>query len=279
LQRGIAAIFAIAFICALNQFRPLLGERGLLPVPRFVARVPFRTAPSVFHLHYSDRFFALVAWVGVGLSIVALFGWSEAGPVWLSAAVWLAIWGLYLSIVNVGQTFYGFGWESMLLEAGFFAAFLGPSRVAPSPIAIVLFRWLLFRVELGAGLIKLRHDPCWRDLSCLFYHHETQPMPNPLAPYAHRLPRALLSGGVLFSHFVQVVAPFGLFAPQPVAAVAGTLIIVHQLLLVACRVEQLTQARAETFGREILGQKRPIRSPQDEDLVSLFGGRKRTCLR
>jgi hypothetical protein len=30
------------------------------------------------------------------------------------------------SIVNVGQTFYGFGWESMLVEAGFLAAFLGP---------------------------------------------------------------------------------------------------------------------------------------------------------
>ena len=33
----------------------------------------------------------------------------------------------------------------------------------------------------GAGLIKLRGDPCWRDLTCLDYHYETQPMPNPLS--------------------------------------------------------------------------------------------------
>ena len=33
--------------------------------------------------------------------------------------------GALLSFVNVGQTFYGFGWESMLLEAGFYAIFLG----------------------------------------------------------------------------------------------------------------------------------------------------------
>ncbi len=51
--------------------------------------------------------------------------------------------------------------------------------------------------------------------------------------YAHRLPRPILAGGVLFSHFVQVIAPFGLFAPQPIAALAGALIIAHQLLLIA----------------------------------------------
>jgi hypothetical protein len=36
----------------------------------------------------------------------------------------------------------------------------------------------------------------------------------------------------LFSHFVQIVVPFGLFAPQPVASVAGGLIIFHQLWLI-----------------------------------------------
>jgi hypothetical protein len=37
---------------------------------------------------------------------------------------------------------------------------------------------------------------------------------------------------VLFSHFVQVIVPFGLFAPQPFASVAGGLIIFHQLWLI-----------------------------------------------
>ena len=232
-QRGLAAIYLLAFVCALNQFRPLLGERGLLPVPEFLAHTPFWRAPSLFHLHYSDRFFAAAAWIGIVLSVVALTGLSESMGIWLSMGVWLALWLLYLSIVNVGQTFYGFGWESMLVEAGFFSAFLGPSTLAPSAVTIFLLRWMLFRVEFGAGLIKLRHDRCWRDLTCLFYHHETQPMPNALAWYAHRLPRPVLSGGVVFSHFVQLAAPFGLFAPQPIAAIAGAFIIAHQLVLIA----------------------------------------------
>jgi hypothetical protein len=37
---------------------------------------------------------------------------------------------------------------------------------------------------------------------------------------------------VLFSHFVQLVVPFALWAPQPVASIAGGLAIFHQTLLV-----------------------------------------------
>jgi len=48
-QRGLAAIYLIAFLVVLNQFKPLLGENGLLPVPLFLKRVRFRSAPSIFH--------------------------------------------------------------------------------------------------------------------------------------------------------------------------------------------------------------------------------------
>jgi hypothetical protein len=232
LQRGLGAIYLLAFWNALNQFRPLLGERGLLPVPAFLARVTFWEAPSLFHLRYSDRLATLVCGVGLALSVVVVAGWSERGPIWLSLTIWLLLYVLYLSIVNVGQTFYGFGWESMLLEAGFFAAFLGPSATAPSLVPLLALRWMLFRVELGAGLIKLRGDPCWRDLTCLYYHHETQPLPNPLSAYFHHVPRILHRASVAFSHFVQLVVPFGLFGPDWLAATAGGLMIAHQLVLI-----------------------------------------------
>ena len=46
LEGGIGVICLVAFLVALNQFRPLLGARGLLPVRLFVKQVPFRESPS-----------------------------------------------------------------------------------------------------------------------------------------------------------------------------------------------------------------------------------------
>jgi hypothetical protein len=72
-----------------------------------------------------------------------------------------------------------------------------------------------------------------RDLTALYYHHETQPMPGPLSRQAHLLPKPLHRVEVLGNHFAQLVVPFFLFAPQPVASVAAGIIIATQLWLVA----------------------------------------------
>jgi hypothetical protein len=232
LERGIAIVYVFAFIAAARQFRALIGEHGLLPVPRYLARQSFRRAPSIFHLHYSDRFFAAAAWLGALLSAALAVGLAGVLPLWAAVLVWLLLWVLYLSIVNVGQTWYSFGWESLMLETGFLAIFLGNDRVAPPVLAMWLARLLLFRLEFGAGLIKLRGDSCWRDLTCLYYHHETQPMPGPLSWFFHHLPRPLHRVEVLGNHFAQLVVPFGLFAPQPVASIAGAIVVITQLWLV-----------------------------------------------
>lgn len=232
IQRGMAAIYVIAFIAVLHQFKPLLGENGLLPVPSYLKNISFRSAPTIFCWRYSDRLLDLIAWAGLLISVCELSGLTEAGPLWVSVLAWLLLWFFYLSIVNVGQKFFAFGWESMVLEAGFFTAFLGPSRIQAPLLPILVLRWMLFRTEMGAGLIKLRHDQCWRDLTCLYYHYETQPLPNPLSWYFHRFPNVLHRFSALVSHFVQLVAPFGLFAPQPVAGIAGGLIIFHQFWLI-----------------------------------------------
>jgi hypothetical protein len=103
LKRGMAVIYLIAFLVALRQFRPLLGERGLLPVPEFLDGVSFWQAPSLFHWRYSDRLTGAVAWIGVAISGCALCGLTETGPIWISVLAWLLLWALYLSIVYVGR--------------------------------------------------------------------------------------------------------------------------------------------------------------------------------
>ncbi|MEH0548515.1 lipase maturation factor family protein [Streptomyces sp. B21-105] len=231
-QRALAGLYVVAFLATALQFRALLGERGMLPVPRFVERVPFRQAPSLFQLRYSDRLFALCAWTGCAVSAALLAGVDGLLPLWGAMALWLVPWALYLSIVNVGQTWYGFGWESLLLETGFLAVFLGNDEVAPPVVVLFLIRWILFRVEFGAGLIKMRGDACWRKLTCLYHHHETQPMPGPLSWFFHHLPKPLHRVEAAANHVTQLVVPFALFAPQPVASAAAALMILTQLWLV-----------------------------------------------
>jgi hypothetical protein len=232
LERGVAALYLIAFISAVNQFPALLGEHGLLPARRFLRHPYARSQPTLFRWRYSDGMLRAVAWTGAALSALLVAGVVQAAPSFVFVPVYLIVWFLYLSIVNIGQTFYGFGWESLICEAGFVVAFLGAWDTAP-PITIVFFvRWLVFRLEFGAGMIKMRGDRSWRDLTALYYHHETQPMPNPLSRSAHLLPKWWHRVEVLGNHFAQLVVPWFLFAPQPVASVAAVIMILTQLWLV-----------------------------------------------
>jgi hypothetical protein len=221
LKRGLAFVYFLGFVAVIHQFKPLLGEHGLLPVPLFLRHVTFWDSPSIFFWWPKDFAFDLFGWIGIALSLLALTGLAERFGNGVAALTWSLLWIIYLSYVNVGQTFYGFGWETLLLEAGFLAIFFGCRKTTPPFLLILLYEWLLFRLMFGAGLIKLRGDPCWRDLTCLNYHYETQPMPNPWSWYFHWQPEWIHKFGVLFNHFAELVVPFAYFAPMPVSGVAG----------------------------------------------------------
>jgi hypothetical protein len=269
-QRGLALLYLIAFLVAARQFRPLAGERGLLPLEEYVTRRSFTERPSLFYLFDSDRAIGIAAWTGVALSLFALVGGPSLLPRDLSllaaVVVWGLLWVLYLSFVNAGQTFYGFGWESMLLETGFLAVFLGPATIAAPWVIVWLLRWVLFRNMFGAGLIKLRGDDCWRDLTCLQYHYETQPMPNPVSWLAHHLPARFHRFGVVVNHVVEVVVPFLYFAPQPIAAIAGAITIGFQAWLLLTGnfawLNALTIVLAlSTFSDSVLTTVLPVTTP------------------
>jgi hypothetical protein len=110
--------------------------------------------------------------------------------------------------------------------------FLGGARTPPSRVMTWIWVWLLFRVMFGAGLIKIRGDSCWRDLTCLNYYFETQPIPNPISWYFHWLPHSVHRAGVVVNHVVELGVPFLLFLPQPIAAVAAIVTIAFQLILI-----------------------------------------------
>lgn len=235
-MRALGLVYSVAFLVLWNQMLPLFGAHGLLPARallRDLQGASFWELPTLFVLDVSDLSLRCAAAVGLALSL-ALFAGLE------HALLLAALWAIYLSFVHIGQDFYGYGWEILLLEAGFLAIFLAPVRSvlplsATSPPArpvIWLLRWLLFRLMFGAGLIKLRGDPCWRDLTCLAYHYETQPNPHPLSWLLHQAPLWFHQLGVVFNHVVELAAPWFVFGPRRARQFAALAIVAFQVSLI-----------------------------------------------
>src|SRR5215210_4593291 len=239
--RLLGLIYAIAFLVAINQIVPLIGSNGLLPVGIYLKKISgalssdwagFMRLPSLFWLGHSDTALLTVAWIGFVASCVVVAGYANA----LLLAI---LWFLYMSFVHVGQEWYGYGWEIQLTETGFLAIFLCPlldvrpfPRYAPPMPIIVLFRWLICRIMLGAGLIKLRGDEIWRNATALYYHFETQPIPGPLSRWFHFLPHTALKTGVWFNHLGELVAPLFVFWPRLARHIAGVVIVLFQINII-----------------------------------------------
>jgi hypothetical protein len=242
--RLLGIVYLMAFLTLVNQGPGLIGTHGLEPAADFLddaagqlggRGAAFWKMPSLFWLlGGGDGALAAVGWTGVALSLFVVAGYANA-------LMLAALCALQISIIDVGQDFYAFGWELQLVETGFLCIFLCPlldgrpfpRRAPPRPV-IWLLRWLIMRVMWGAGLIKLRGDGCWRDFTCLDFHFETQPIPSPLTPFFHFLPHGAHAAGVLFNHVVELAAPFLMFAPWRRVRFAGAaLMAALQLVLIA----------------------------------------------
>jgi len=239
--RLLGAVYAVASLAAAQQILPLIGSHGLLPLDLFLNRVQnglgspaagFARLPSLFWFGHSDTILQLTAWAGFGLSCVVVAGYANA-------IVMALLWVLYMSFVHVGQDWYGYGWEIQLLETGFLAIFLCPlldgrpfPKREPPVVVLWLFRWLIFRIMIGSALIKLRGDSCWRDLTALYYHFETQPIPNPLSRSFYFLPHWMLKVGVLFNFLAELIAPWFAFYPRVARRVGGVILVLFQFTLI-----------------------------------------------
>ena len=237
IARSLGALFAVAFTISLLQDPGLVGPDGILPATLFLEQVEAAAGdasrwrlPTLFWwLPPTAAALRGVAAAGLALSLCAAAGLTHP-------LVHGGIWLLYLSLVGVGQRFTGFAWESLLLEAGFLAIALQPlrrpGRHEPPVVVLWLWRWLTVRLMLGAGLIKLRGDPCWRELTCLQWHYETQPNPHPLSWLLHQAPDGFHAVGVGVNHVVELGLPLLLLGPRRVRLAAGAGLLLFQVLLI-----------------------------------------------
>src|SRR6266487_3277938 len=231
--RGLAIVYLIAFASLLPQVDGLIGSNGILPVNDYLDTIDsqygntgYALFPTLAWFDSSDRFLRVMIWAGMVLAIL-LF--ARVLP--LVAAI--GLWVLFLSLDTAGQIFFSFQWDALLLETGFAAILLTPRGLRPSyanpppRMAMWLLRFLIFRLMLESGAVKLLSgDPAWRSFTALNYHYETQPLPTPPAWYAHHLPAFVQKMSVAGMFAVEIIVPFLFLTTRPLRRIAAVITIV-----------------------------------------------------
>jgi predicted DCC family thiol-disulfide oxidoreductase YuxK len=226
--RAIGLIYLAAFVSFGVQALGLIGSHGILPLSEFAGAIRSQLGsegywrfPMVFWLDQSDFAIQATCWAGAALSLLLIFNVVPRLSLFF-------LYALYLSLFHAGRTFMGFEWDLLLLEAGFLALLLS---MATKP-GIWLLRWLLFRLMFLSGSVKLlSSDPTWANLSALSYYFQSQPLPTPLAWYAHRLPPGVLTASTAATFVIELGLPFLIFFPRRLRFVAAFGILLLQVVI------------------------------------------------
>jgi len=241
--RLLGLIHLSAFASYATMIIGLNGEHGILPCSQLLSAnvdlgfARFFFLPTLSWLNCSDAFLQGMTVAGVVASLLVVAG-ILTGP---ALTICLVLW---LSIVAQGGEFTQFQSDGMLVEATLLTLFIVPWNVfeppwpvrerwrrqgAPLPFGMLLLRFMVFRLMLAAGLVKLLSgDSTWADFSALQYHFFTQPIPTPLAWYANQLPPFVLKSFVAGMFVIELILPFLVWGPRLARLIAATgFILLH----------------------------------------------------
>ncbi len=256
--RLLGLVYLIAFVSLWTQISGLVGDHGILPVSDFLDGIqryfaiqdPPASAvwnvPTLLWISPHDGLLHLLCAAGTLLSLMLIAGLLPMPSL-------ILMWLCYLSLFHAGQDFLSFQWDILLLEAGFIAIFLAPlawrskwlADRHPSRVAMWLVWWLLFRLMLESGAVKLTWNDwqlgldgspvpnTWESLTALDYHYWTQPLPIWTSWYAAKLPAWFQKLSVVCMFFVELVLPWFIFGPRWLRYVAFAGISSLMLLIAA----------------------------------------------
>jgi lipase maturation factor 1 len=238
--RLLGIVYFAAFWSLGTQIVALVGHDGILPADAYLASARALTGvnrlwifPTLGWISTSDTALLSLCYGGAALAALLIAGI-------VPPPVLLLLWLTYLSLSVVCQEFLSYQWDALLLETGFLAVLLAPFTlreswrrpIAPPPIAVWLLLWLLFRLMAGSGAVKLASDdPAWHNLTALSLHFETQPIPTPLAWYAHQLPLWLLKVATALVFVIEIGAPFLIPARRRLRPLAFVLLVGLQAII------------------------------------------------
>lgn len=243
--RGLALIYLIAFVSLWGQIHGLIGAHGIMPV-QFTMKAAkavdteqhlgwkkFWQLPTLAWWADSDRALDWQCGIGTAGAVLLLFGLAPAPVLFL-------LWCVYLSLSSVCDPFLNFQWDYLLLETGFLAIFFAPlqwverpqRQARPSFLVLWLLRWLIFRLMLESGCVKLLSgDPSWWRLTALQVHYQTQPLPTWIGWYAHQWPASFQAFCVFVMFVIELAGPCLIFAGRRARITAAASFIFFQVII------------------------------------------------
>lgn len=216
--RGVGLVYVVIFSGALQEARGLVGPHGLSRVADYCALaerllpnvfVRILRLPSLLLISSEPWMVSALLWGGLIAAIALVLN------LWPRVALF-ACWATLLSFVGVWREFASTLNDPLMLETALLCIPFAPAGFRPGlgttspprPVAVLMIRWLVIRVMLTAGLVKLfGSDPAWRDFTFMERMYETSPSPTILAYYVYHLPHAWHVGEILFTFAAEILAP------------------------------------------------------------------------
>ena len=243
--RLLGLVYVLAFWSLATQVIGLIGHDGILPAREYMDNARqffaaehlwlarYRVLPTLCWLSTTDTFLWLLCLGGIALGVLLTVGV-------LPALVVPLLWLDYLSLSVVSQEFLSYQWDALLLEAGFLAILIAPpvirerarAPIDPPRLGVWLMLWLTFRLMFGSGVVKVASgDPTWHNFTALSFHFETQPIPTPIAWYAHHLPAWVQTGSTAAVLAIELIVPFFILGPRRLRHTAFVVLVGLQAVI------------------------------------------------
>lgn len=222
--RAVGVVFLYVFAGILREGQALVGPHGIAPLGEFFTQLhqafpnileAFIRAPSLFLLADGGGMVAFLTWTGLIAAAALVLN------LWPRMALFVC-WLVFVSFVSTWRVFSAAQLDRLMLEAALLCIPFAPAGYRPGlgvsspprPVALLMVRWLLFRVMFESGLVKLTSgDPHWRNFTAMEVMYETSPFPTVFGYIDHSLPRAY--------HIFEIILTFVAELLGPILAVFG----------------------------------------------------------
>ena len=193
--KGISIIYLISYLNILYQISILWGNNGLLPVKNIIELSLLKNDnnlyPSIIPFLYNlkinlEYLLYFLCFIGIILSLLILIF-----DKFLKGIFMFILWFIYLNFYKIGQNFFEFEFDYLLLEIGFVSIFLCDFYYVNIKFLNIIFiyvlKLILFKYLFGKGLsIIFSENKSLLNFEIFEMYLQNNPIPSKFSYYFHR---------------------------------------------------------------------------------------------